>query len=75
MYSGNFLNSTDPLKRIERKRSQSFGNDTQYYHKFGAFTLEAQSLPDSIHHENFPSWELNPNTVYQWNTEYVFSTL
>merc|ERR1712107_550460 len=55
IYSGNFLNGTDPSTRIPRKRSQSFGSEPQFYQWRGAFTLEAQQYPDSVNHPQFPS--------------------
>jgi aldose 1-epimerase len=72
-YSGNFLNGTDPTLRLQRKASQSFGPDPQYYHWRGAATLEAQFYPDAVHHPNFPSTELKPGEKYLQHTRYKFS--
>ena len=72
MYSGNFLNGTDPATRLLRKASQSFGKEPQYYHWRGAVTLEAQQYPDAVHHPNFPSVELAPGARYEQHTAYKF---
>merc|ERR1712032_1776858 len=72
IYSGNFLNGTDPSTRIPRKRSQSFGSEPQFYQWRGAFTLEAQQYPDSINHPQFPSTLLKQGEVYTQHTSYQF---
>lgn len=79
VYTGNFLNGTDADSssssfHIQRKASQSFGSEPQYYHWRGAITLEAQQYPDAVHHSNFPSIELRPGGRYQQRTSYKFST-
>lgn len=75
IYTGNFLNGTDPKLRLRRKKSQSFGPDPQYYHWRGAFTLEAQGYLDALHHPSFPQWELTKDQPYQWNTAFRFDTV
>jgi len=70
IYSGNFLNGTDPATRIPRKRSQSFGMETQFYQWRGAFTLEAQHYPDSVRVPQFPSVVLRKGEVYTQHTGY-----
>ena len=67
MYSGNALNGSLP-----RKASQCFNNESCYYSHRGAFTLESQAYLDSIHHPNFPSWEVDSKKPYTWTTEYYF---
>jgi len=74
IYSGNFLNGTDPSTRIPRKRSQSFGSEPQFYQWRGAFTLEAQQYPDSVNHPQFPSTLLRQGEVYTQRTSYQFFT-
>jgi aldose 1-epimerase len=44
------------------------------YKKHGAFCLEAQHFPDSVHHANFPSTILRPGEKYTQTTIYKFST-
>lgn len=73
VYTGNFLNGTDPTLRLRRKSSQSFGPDAQYYQWRGAVTLEAQVYPDAVHHPAFPSIELRPGGRYVQRTAYVFN--
>jgi len=73
LYSGNFLNGTDPKLRLERKKSQSFGTAPQYYHYRGAFTLEAQQYLDAVNHPNFPSVVLRKGEKYEQQTSYTFS--
>eukprot|EP00040_Diaphanoeca_grandis_P030048 m.176991 g.176991 ORF g.176991 m.176991 type:complete len:397 (-) comp31867_c3_seq1:51-1241(-) len=73
IYSGNFLNSTDPTQRIPRKKTQTTGSTTEYYHWRGAITLEAQHYPDSVHHTNFPTTLLKKGETYTQNTRYRFS--
>jgi len=75
IYSGNFLNGTDPELRIPRKRSQSFGTEPQYYQWRGAFTLEAQHYPDSLHHNSFPTIILKKGDVYTQDTTYQLFTV
>lgn len=70
IYSGNFLNGTNPATRIPRKRSQSFGPDPQYYQWRGALALEAQQYPDSVNHANFPSIALKMGELYEQSTSY-----
>ena len=59
--------------RLERKASQSFGKEKQYYQWRGAATLEAQFYPDAVHNPNFPSVELRPGEQYIQHTRYKFS--
>ena len=73
MYTGNFLNGTDTSTRIPRKKSQTFGNATEYYQWRGAVTLEAQQFPDAVHHDNFPSIVLSKGETYVQSTVYQFS--
>lgn len=42
------------------------------YPKHGAFCLEAQHFPDSVHQPNFPSVILSPGQVYTQTTIYRF---
>ena len=74
VYTGNFLNGSDPALRLRRKASQSFGKEPQYYHWRGAVTLEAQIHPDAAHHANFPSVVLRPGGRYVQRTSYVFTS-
>eukprot|EP00729_Bicosta_minor_P013580 gene13580-10254_t len=69
-YSGNFLNGTDPASRIQRKKSQSFGSEPQYYQWRGAATLEAQQFPDAPNHPNFPPTDIMPGKPYFQQTKY-----
>lgn len=71
VYTANSLSGMDHL---QRKASQSFGSEPQYYHYRGAITLEAQQYPDAVHHENFPSTVLKPGGLYEQRTSYKFST-
>lgn len=73
LYSGNFLNATNPSLRVQRKKSQSFGPDKQYYQWRGAATLEAQHYPDSVHFPDFPSVTLHAGKPYVQHTFYRFS--
>ena len=77
LYSGNFLNASDKSysTAIQRKKSQSYGSEKQYYHWRGAATLEAQHYPDSVHFPHFPSVVLRKGTPYVQNTAYKFGTL
>jgi aldose 1-epimerase len=43
------------------------------YEKFGAFCLETQHFPDSVHHLNFPSVILRPGKEFRSETIYKFS--
>jgi len=70
IYSGNFLNGTDPKTRMPRKRSQSFGLEPQYYQWRGALVVEAQQYPDAVNHANFPSVVLRLGEVYSQRTSY-----
>jgi len=70
IYSGNFLNGTDPATRIPRKQSQTFGTEPQFYQYRGAFTLEAQHYPDSVRVPQFPSVVLRKDAVYTQHTSY-----
>ncbi|CAG5119827.1 unnamed protein product [Candidula unifasciata] len=42
------------------------------YQKFGAFCLEAQHYPDSVHHPSFPNSILSPGETYTQKTVYKF---
>ncbi|HUL16553.1 MAG TPA: aldose epimerase family protein [Terriglobales bacterium] len=43
------------------------------YEKYGAFCLETQHFPDSVHHANFPSVILRPGKESRSETVYKFS--
>jgi aldose 1-epimerase len=43
------------------------------YNQYGAFCLEAQHFPDSVHHEHFPNVILRPGQTYRQETIYRFS--
>jgi aldose 1-epimerase len=73
IYTGNFLNGTDPALRLLRKKSQSFGSDPQYYHWRGAFTLEAQQWIDAVNNPDFPSVVIEKGNSYSQSTAYSFS--
>ena len=72
-YSGNFLDGTIPRKKDQggEDREKSL---TQFYQRYGAAALEAQALPDSVHHKNFPSIVLKAGDTYTQFTEYIFGT-
>lgn len=77
IYSGNFLNGTDsdptsPSFHLQRKKSQTFGSGSQYYHYRGAFTLEAQQYIDAVNHPNFPSVRITKSKGYSQHTSYKF---
>ena len=76
LYSGNFLNASDKSysTAIQRKKSQSYGSEKQYYHWRGAATLEAQHYPDSVHFPHFPSVVLRKGAPYVQHTVYRFGT-
>ncbi len=59
LYTGNYLDGT--LRGIGGA-----------YVKHGAFCLETQHFPDSIHHPEFPSTVLRPGEVYRQTTLYRF---
>lgn len=61
-YTGNFLDGT--LR----------GKGGVTYLQHGAFCLETQHYPDSIHHHDFPSVILRPNQTYHHETVHRFST-
>lgn len=61
LYTGNFLDGS-----IRGKGGVA-------YEKQGAFCLEAQHFPDSVHHPEFPSVILRPGGVYRQTTVYRFS--
>ncbi|CAG5119826.1 unnamed protein product [Candidula unifasciata] len=42
------------------------------YQRFGAFCLEAQHYPDSVHQPSFPNSYLNPGETYTQKTVYKF---
>ncbi|HEY7089204.1 MAG TPA: aldose epimerase family protein, partial [Tepidisphaeraceae bacterium] len=60
-YSGNFLDGS--LKGIGGA-----------YQKRGAFCLETQIFPDSMHHPDFPDCILRPGQTYRQTTIYRFTT-
>ena len=63
LYTGNFLNDTDhPFKGGYNQSVQTF------------FCLETQCMPDSMNHEGFTNGILRPGEVYDYVTEYKFST-
>jgi aldose 1-epimerase len=45
------------------------------YHQHGAFCLEAQHFPDSVHHEHFPNVILRPGQTYRQETIYRLSSI
>ena len=59
-YTGNFLDG-------------SKGKGDKVYGLRAAFCLETQHFPDSIHHPNFPSTLLKPNSVFHSLTVFRFS--
>lgn len=59
-YTGNFLDG-----KLSGKKSTA-------YPKNGAFCLETQHFPDSIHHANFPDTVLRPGQTYQTSTVHKF---
>ncbi|MBO7311093.1 MAG: galactose mutarotase [Clostridia bacterium] len=62
-YSGNFLkNEKYPFKGGYKQSLQTL------------MCLETQCMPDSINHENFTNCVLRPEEVYDYTTEYRFST-
>lgn len=62
LYTGNFLNGS--ISGLGGK-----------YMKHGAFCLETQHFPDSVHRPNFPNTILRPGEQYQHTTVYAFSVL
>lgn len=50
------------------------GKGGAVYGQHGAFCLEAQHYPDSVHHDHFPSVILRPGQTYRQTTVYAFST-
>eukprot|EP00041_Stephanoeca_diplocostata_P017001 m.337630 g.337630 ORF g.337630 m.337630 type:complete len:403 (-) comp20556_c0_seq1:190-1398(-) len=75
VYTGNFLNGTDPSLRIARKASQCFSKDKPCYYQWrGAVTMEAQHFPDSVHQPSFPTIVLGPGAHYTQHTRYRFSS-
>ncbi len=61
-YTGNFLNGS----------IKGLGGT---YIKHGAFCLETQHFPDSVHHPKFPNTILHPGEQYQQTTVYAFGAL
>ena len=61
-YSGNFLDGS------------LVGKSGKKYVKRGAFCLETQHYPDSVHHSNFPNTILRPSETYETETVFSFST-
>ena len=63
LYSGNFLtNDAYPFKGGYRQVPQTL------------MCLETQHMPDAINHENFTNCILKPGEVYDYTTEYRFTT-
>jgi aldose 1-epimerase len=60
-YTGNFLDGKQK------------GKGGAMYKQYGAFCLETQHFPDSIHHENFPNAVLKPGEKFTSTTVYHFS--
>jgi aldose 1-epimerase len=50
------------------------GTDGKIYEHWGAFCLETQHFPDSPHHPNFPTTELEPGETLHETTVFKFST-
>jgi aldose 1-epimerase len=61
-YSANYIHF-DPVPH---------GKNGVRYPKNGAFCMEAQHYPDSVHHPHFPSTVLRPGEVYRQTTVYRF---
>jgi aldose 1-epimerase len=61
-YTGNFLDGSNK------------GKGGVAYKQHGAFCLEAQHFPDSVHQPDFPSTILRPGRVYTQTTVYKFSS-
>ena len=59
-YSGNFLDG-------------SINGLGGVYVKHGAFCLETQHFPDSVHHADFPSIDLRPGQKFRSWTVYRFT--
>ena len=62
-YAGNTVNCTEGR-----------GKEHSNYGKRGAFCLETQYYPDTIHHGNFPSYVFGEGRVYDSVTQYRFTT-
>ena len=60
-YTGNFLDG-----KLSGKKSAA-------YPKNGAFCLETQHFPDSVHHSNFPDSILRPGQEFSTSTVHKFS--
>jgi aldose 1-epimerase len=60
-YTGNFLDGKQK------------GKGGAMYKQYGAFCLETQHFPDSVHHDNFPSAILKPGEKFASTTVYHFS--
>lgn len=59
-YTGNFLDGT------------FIGKSGRSYGKHAGFCLETQHFPDSPHHPDFPTTQLNPGETYRQTTIYKF---
>ena len=59
LYTGNFMGGIS-------------GKGGATYEQYGAFCLETQHFPDSVHHENFPSTILKPGETFNSTTSYEF---
>jgi aldose 1-epimerase len=61
-YTGHYLNGT-----LQGKRGRTYG-------KHAGLCLEPGRLPDSVHHDAFPSVILRPGQIYQHTCLYRFGT-
>jgi aldose 1-epimerase len=52
----------------------SQGGKGAIFGRYHGFCLESQHFPDSVNHPNFPSTIVKPGSVYEYTTEYRFST-
>lgn len=60
-YTGNYL-----------AEAQAYGPQDVMYQAYGGFCVEAQHLPDSPNHEQFPSTRLDPGLLYHQQIIYRF---
>jgi len=63
-YSGNFLDSTNPMKQ----------SDSFYNYRSG-LCLETQHFPNSPNQASFPSTDLSPGEVYSTKTQFKFTLI
>jgi aldose 1-epimerase len=61
VYTGNYLDGT------------LHGKGGAVYRKQGAICLETQKYPDSIHHPEWPTTQLNPGEVYRHRMVHRFT--